>query len=288
MTTSATEFIDITTADVFVPEIWSKYAVVARESKCVFAPLVDRRFEKDVMAAGDTVHIPNISNLSVTTKNTSANAATLYETVTETNQALTIGTWNYTAIAIETATKRQVDRNLLAAYAPKQQYALALAIDDVLAGLPDDFSQTVGTLLVPLTYDDVLRAKQYLDDADVPQTDRNMVISPAQEAEFRKLDQFINRDYESLQGGLNLGSREAFMGTWMDTPVYRSTNVEGSNAAGHDNTLFHKEAIALVVQMDPTVHNFFDIDYFAYKVAVEQLHGSKEIRDDHGVWMPGL
>jgi hypothetical protein len=39
--------------------------------------------------------------------------------------------------------------------------------------------------------------------------------------------------------------------------------------------------------MDPTTHNFFDIDYFAYKVAVEQLHGSKEIRDDHGVWMPG-
>jgi hypothetical protein len=287
MATGAAEFIDVVTADVFIPEIWSKYAVIARESKCVFAGLVDRRFEKDVMQMGDTVNIPNISNVGVVAKSLSANAATLYETVTETKQQLTIGTWNYTAIAIETATKKQVDRNLLAAYAPKQQYALTLAIDDALAAYPDDFSQSVGTLLVPLTYDDVLRAKQYLDDADVPMSDRNIVISPAQEAEFRKLDQFINRDYNSLQEGLNLGSREAYLGTWMDIPVYRSTNVEGSNAAGHDNTMFHKEALALVVQMDPTTHNFFDIDYFAYKVAVEQLHGSKEIRDDHGVWMPG-
>ena len=63
--------------------------------------------------------------------------------------------------------------------------------------------------------------------------------------------------------------------------------MEGSNPAGHDNTLFQKESLALVMQMNPTMHSMFDIDYFADKVAIEQLYGTQEMRDDHGVWIKG-
>ena len=45
MATGATEFIDNTTADVFIPELWSMEAIVARENQLVFANLVDRKFE---------------------------------------------------------------------------------------------------------------------------------------------------------------------------------------------------------------------------------------------------
>jgi len=70
-------------------------------------------------------------------------------------------------------------------------------------------------------------------------------------------------------------------------PAYVSTNTEGSNAAGHDNGMFQKEALALVVQMKPTAHSMYDIDYLVDKVAIEQLYGTREMRDDHGVWMKG-
>ena len=30
-----------------------------------------------------------------------------------------------------------------------------------------------------------------------------------------------------------------------------------------------------------------DIDYLCDKVAIQQLHGSREMRDDHGVWLKG-
>ena len=61
MATGATEFIDNTTADVFIPEIWSPLAIVAREAQLVFAKLVDRKFE-DGLTKGDKIHVPNISD----------------------------------------------------------------------------------------------------------------------------------------------------------------------------------------------------------------------------------
>lgn len=288
MATGATEFMDVTTADVMIPEVWSMESIVARESKLVYANLVNRVFEKDVMSFGDVIHVPSVGNLTTQTKSLSANAATVYETITETNTDITVGTWTYSAIAIETATKRQVNRDLMATYAPKQGYALALALDDVLAGLPDNFTQTVGTLAVANTYGDWLRAIQYLDDADAPQDGRVAVISPAAQAGLMELDTFIHKDYQRIQGENSNAVDRAYLGAWMDIPFYKSTNVEGSNAAGHDNTLFQKEALACVVQMKPTTHTFFDIDYFAFKAAVEQLFGTAEMRDDHGVWVKGL
>jgi hypothetical protein len=67
-----------------------------------------------------------------------------------------------------------------------------------------------------------------------------------------------------------------------------TTNVEGSNAAGHDNAMLHKECLYLVLQMEPTSHHMYDIDYFVDKVAVEQLSGAGIMRADHGCWLKGL
>lgn len=287
MATGETEFIDNTTADVFIPEIWSKEAIIAREQALLMVPLVNRVFEKELKGFGDKVNVPDRSHLASRTKTISGNSAVTYETVTETMQTITVDTWEYAAIAIETATKVQVNRDMLAFYAPEMGYALALSVDDVLAGYIDNFSQTVGTLAQELTYEDVLRARQYLRDANAPIESTYIVISPAQEAGFLKLDQFIHRDYEKLQGDGATAKDKAYIGSWMRVPIYVSTNIEGSNAAGHDNGMFQKEALALIMQMSATTHTFFDIDYLAHKVVTEHLHGSKEMRDDHGVFMKG-
>lgn len=81
MATGATEHIDATTADVFLPEVWSQEAIVARESSLLFAEKVNRKFESDVMSFGDLIHVPSVSNLSTQSKNLSSNAATVYETI---------------------------------------------------------------------------------------------------------------------------------------------------------------------------------------------------------------
>ena len=285
MAAGATEFIDNTTADVFIPEIWSPLAIVAREQQLVFAKLVDRKFE-DGLSAGDTIHVPGVSDMAARTKST--NTAITYETVTESNTDITIGTHKYAAIAVESITKVQNNRDQLALYAGKLGYALGLDVDDTLAGLPDNFSQTVGTLAAENTYHDYLRAIQYLDDANAPAESRYFVISPAAEVGLMKADIYTNNDYSMLHGeGRNTALEFAYVSSFLNIPVYKTTNVEGTNSAGHDNTLFQKESIALVMQMAPTMHSMFDIDYFADKVAIEQLYGTQEMRDDHGVWIKG-
>lgn len=288
MATGSTEFVDNTTADVFIPEIWSMEAIVAREQRLVFAKLVNR-VDKEVMKFGDTIHFPSRTHLSARTKTLSSNAAITFETQTETNTDLVVNTWEYAAMAVEDIIEVQANRDMFAFYASEMGYALDLAVDDVLAGLVDDFStNTVGTLATDLSYEDLLLARQMLDDANCPDDDRAIVISPKQEAGFLKLDHFINRDYtENLSVGKGDKGDKAWIGHWMGVPVYKSTNVEGSNAAGHDNAFMHKSALALALQMKPKTVHQYDINYLTDKVAMEQVYGTKELRDDHGVFMKG-
>jgi len=278
-------FIDNTSATAFIPEIWSSLAVVARESQLVFAKLVDRRFE-DALQVGDTINIPSVNDLNVTTK--AENTAISYETITEQTKQVTVGTHNYSAIAVESITKVQANRDMLQLYAGKMGYALAKEVDGDIAGLVDAFSNDVGTLAVENTYDDFLRAMQYLDDADAPADSRYFVISPATEIGLLKMDTYVNNDYSNLHGdGRNTALEFAYATSFLGIPTYKSTNVEGTNATGHDNALFQKEAITMIMQMNPTIHSMYDIDYFADKVAIEQLYGIAEIRDDHGVFIQG-
>lgn len=284
MATGTTEFIDNTTADAFIPEVWSKKALVARENNLVLAGLFDRQYEGE-LGYGDILNVPGVTNLNAQTK--SVNAAIVYETQTESNTQITVSTWEYSAIAIETKTKKQAMQDLVKRYAPKQGYALALAIDDVLAGRFDDFSNPVGTLGTPTSYSDWLRAQQYLDDANAPLEDRFIYISPAERKNLMEMDQFVKADYSKLQDATAPRKDKSRIGTWMTMPVYMSANCEGTNAAGHDNGLAQMESVALAVQIDMPSYHFFDIDYFADKYAVESLYGVAEMRDDHGVWVKG-
>ena len=282
---SATDFIDNTSAQNFIPELWSQLSIVSREDALVMAPLVDRRYE-DGLSFGDTIHVPSVGNLAARTK--SINSAVTYETVAEGVTNITIATNEYAAIAVESITKIQNNRDQLEMYSGKLGYALGLAVDDVLAGLIDDFTYNVGTLAVENTYDELVRARQYLDDANAPQTERYMVVSPAAEAGLLKQDNFINNDYSKIHGDLReTGQEFAYTGSFLGMPIYKSVNVEGTNAGGHDNGMFQRQAIALVMQERPTVFQQFDIDYLVDKVVVEQLYGTQSMRADHGVFVKG-
>lgn len=286
MAAGTTEFIDATTAAAFIPAIYSKSAIVAREQKLLAANQVNRQFEKE-LTYGQTINVPNRSHLSVQTKSSSGNAATVYETITESNTTLSVTSWEYSAIALEHFTDKQANRRLLEFYAPEQGYALALSIDDAIMALTTSITNQVGTYATELTYENVLRGVQYLDDANAPDADRVITVSPAQKAGFMKLDRFTHDDYGGLNKRVNKAAKEGLLGTWIGIPVYYSTNVNGSNAAGHDNLLIQKEAIALVVQMTPRTTTFDDPDYLAKKVVLEQIRGQGIMRNDHAVDLLG-
>ena len=270
----------------FIPELWSSYYIDAREQELVFSKLVDRRYE-DELKFGDTIHVPSRTNLSARTK--SANTAITFETQTETNVDITVTTNEYAAIAIEDIARIQTNRYQAEFYAPKMAYALALSIDDTLAGLPDDFTDnaTVGALTVDLSYEDFTVAIQELDDALAPMSERHAVVSPAQAQAWKNDDHFTHADYAMIRAQMSESPDHMFVAECLNIPIWQSTNVEGSNAAGHDNTMFHREALCLVMQLNPETKVQYDIDYLAEKIAIQDLWGAREMRDNHGVYMAG-
>jgi len=279
MATGTTEFIDVTTADVFLEEVWATKATIAREAELAFMKYgCDRSFEGELQK-GQILRIQNISNLAARAKAT--NTAISYETVTETESTITINQFYYAAYAMEDVIRPQVAMSKIEAYNQKVGYALGLGEDDYVAAFVDDGSfNTVGTLATGLTYTNLLRGDQYLNDADAPQEGRGIIISPAEKANFLSMDEFIHADYSKVQSPLLLGS-------WMNYTIWVSSNTEGTNAAGHDNFMFQKEAIAEVTQQKPVVKTFWDIDYFCVKIAALTTYAGTIRRADHGVWMKG-
>ncbi|KKL57250.1 hypothetical protein LCGC14_2237270 [marine sediment metagenome] len=277
MAIGTTDFIDISSADVFLEEKWSQQSTIARMKKLIFGQYVDRSFEAE-LRKGQILRIGNITQPTGRAKG--ENTAITYETVSEGEVTITINNFYYAAIALEDVVEPMVSVSLLDRYVPGLGYAVGLLEDDDIAGLVDTGTlHTVGTLGTGLTHTNLLRADQYLNDSDVPDDNRFIIISPAERANLLELDQFVHKDYADLRSGL--------IGSWLQYPIYVSNNCDGSNSTGHDNVMMHKECIAHIAQIKPMVKAFYDIDYFAAKMATLTTWGNTIRRADHGVWMKG-
>ena len=284
MATGATEFVDKTIADgIFSPDIWSKKVLAATESNLVLAGLFNRQFESDARV-GKAVKIASIGNLAARAK--SENTAITYETITETVVTLTLNIWDYAAIGVEDIVEVQSNVNIRSEYEQKIGYALAQDVDTKLSLAAAGFTQIVGTLGTPFTDDNVRRAVQYLDDADVPEDGRFIVMTPAEKNDKLALDRWSNQLYRGGNGGEQV-TRGRIGSEVYGLRPYVTTNLNKPSAGQGSNIVAHRDAYALVMQRSPKMHLFYDIDFFTWKVASEQIFGHGELRDAFGVWLRG-
>jgi hypothetical protein len=287
--------ITVTTAANFIPEIWSKDAKIATESNLVMAKLVNRQFEAD-MAMGDTLHIPDITDLSVRAK--TANTDVTFETNTEGKIDVSIDKYYYAAFKLEDIVKVQSNQDLQARYTEKVGYALAKQIDTDLLGLYSGLSQSVGSAGVAITDANILTAIQYLDDADAPAGDRYLVLKPAQMKAILGIDKFVRADAVGylasmspittgrLQGGdFNPTEVKGYFGQIYGISVYISTNVatSGSSPVSQYNLLFQKDAFLLVSQQDIRFQQAYNIRSLANEIVADTIYGVAEFRDEFAV-----
>jgi hypothetical protein len=273
-----------TTADVSNPRITSKDVIEFREANLGFSGIVSSRY-KDEARVGTSVRWTNISapNSGASRSKSEGNSGNdiTYDATTETAVTLTINQHIYSAFELEEFEKSLsiVDQ---ARWATRgAAYVVDLGVDDALAALVDDFSQTTGTLAVDHTDDDVRRAVQYLDDANAPAEGRHFGMSPAAKNTSLGIDRYASSDFN--RGGMANLVRGSF-GEIYNLNVFTSTNIEGSNAAGHDNVICQSDAMALGMRMAPKTHRFDDIQNLSEQVAISCIFGVIETRDDHGVW----
>lgn len=283
MSTSITS----TTGAVNNPAITSKDVIEFREANLGFSGTVSTRYT-DEARVGTTIRwgqitVPNSGAARTKSEGNSANDIT-YDVTAESAITLTINQHMYSAFELEEFEKSLsiVDQNKW--YTKAAAYALDTSIDDTLAALPDNFGNPVGTLAIDLTDDDIREAVRYLDDANAPMDGRYFAMSPATKMGLLGVDRYASSDF-NRGGGANI-----IRGTFGDIyglTCWVSTNVEGTNAAGHDNAIYQRDALAMAMRMRPRTRRFDDIQNLSEQVAISAIWGVIETRDDHGVWAKG-
>lgn len=277
-----------TTSANFIPEVWSNRTLDATESKLVAAKLVSR-YDDDISAYGDTVHIPEVSNFSAARDKSASTEITL-DTLTEDEKTISINKHKYVAFAIEDKLAKQSKFDLVGHYTQKAGYSVAKAVDTDLLALYSDFTTTdAGSYEADISAASMVAAIQELMVNDVPREDLAFIIYSSQAAALMNVQQFATVDYMgefSKPTVTQTGPASSHLyGTLYGIPVYYSTNVsvsDGTTDSVH-NVLIHKEAWALAMQMAPRVQMQYSIKDLADIVTTDVLYGVKTTRTTFGV-----
>jgi N4-gp56 family major capsid protein len=261
----------------YVPEVWSTLVLAEAESQLVCVKCVDRKYETGY-SYGDVVHVADLLNISATEVNTS-NDATLYDTV-QNKTDITINQWYHAGVSEPDAIRKMSRPDYLKLVTSKLGYALAKQMDTSVNALFNAFTQNVGTEGAALTDDVLLKAKEYLDLADAPQENRVLIIDPESLTDLLKIDKFVRMDY--VPGGV---VQKGMVGRIYGCDVFTTTNLTAINTSYHAATMMHKEAIAMIVAMEPRMTAFRDWKRFSDGIMCDALWGLAEMRDTFGVWI---
>lgn len=280
---------DITTtsAAVFIPAIWAMETLRAAENALVAATLV-KRYDAEVVARGNTLHVPKISNLSANDKTANTNVTT--QSIVESEVVITIDKWKETSFMIEDIVKVQAQYNLMSEYTSKAGEAIARVIDTDLMNLYTTFTNAdVGSYGVDIGDATIVAAIQALDLANAPIQDRAFIVYPTQKSAIMKLDKFVAATFlgeYNQKTPVQVGPNSRYL--WGDIygiPFYYTLQVPqtaGTTTQTH-NMLIHKEALALALQAAPRVQSQYQQLSLAWLLTVDTLYGVHSLRTDFGV-----
>ena len=285
----ATGNMTVTTLDAFIPDIWSKEVIYTAVNKSVMAGLVRRDFDGEISEMGNTVKIPIYSEVTVSDK--TANTAVIYTNYTETTKDIVINKHKTFAFRVDDIAKVQAKPAVLANYAAQGGLSIAKQVDVDVSALitAGDVTQNVGTMATAAwgnVTDALLRsAIQKLDEANAPEEDRYLIITPAQKNALLGIDKFVEAD----KIGDNNVIRRGLFGQLYGVLIYVSNNlptvasVASSNGGAHVHDykgccLFQKNAFGLAIQQQPRVQSAYDIDYLATSVVGDVLYGVKTLQ----------
>ena len=272
--------VTVTTANVFRPNVWSKETIAARESNLVLVPLV-HSYNRDIQSAGQTVEIPNISNLTANLK--VANTQVTLNAPTETKKTITINQHYECSVLIEDIVDWQSAYDLAQAYTEKTGYAIAEKMDFYVATTMNAAgTYTIGQYGAVLNDQVILAANRYLDDAKAPQTDRSFVVTPQGKQEMLNIDKYIRYDAIGVSGSNN-SIMNGQIGEIYGVKVFMSQNlvVTATTPTQNNHLFFHKDAMGLAVQKDVKFESQRKTEYLGTLYVSQALWGGVITRADH-------
>lgn len=310
--TDATGAQTVTTNAVFIPELWSDDVIAAYKKNLVVANLVTKINHKG--KKGDTIHIPKPGRGSAAAKG--ATAVVTLNTDTATEITLSIDKhYEYSRLIEDIAGVQSID-SFRAFYTNDAGYALAKQVDDDLSkqweGLQGgtvqaagsetwaaaviggdgstNYDQTANTNTgngTALTDAGIRKMIQTLDDADVPQTERVLIIPPVERNTLMGLARFTEQAFTGEMGPGNT-IRTGMIGDVYGIQVYVTSNAPSETAADTSTAyrvgcLLHKDAIAHVEQMSVRSQTQYKQEFLADLFTADTIYGVGELRDEAGI-----
>ena len=253
--------------------------MAARESVLVMVPRI-KHYDRDIKSAGQTVEIPNLSNVTANLK--VANTQVTLNAPTETKTTITIDQHYESSFLLEDFAEVQSAYDAASEYTQKTGYALAEKMDETVVNeITDHATYSAGAYGTALNDTTILVANKYLDDAKAPSMDRTLAVTPQGKMELLAIDKYVR--YDALGTGQAIVNGK--IGTIYDLEVVMSHNlrVTAATPTENNNLLFHKEACAIAVQKDIKFESQRKAEYLGDLYVAQSLWGVKILRADHAV-----
>jgi hypothetical protein len=267
----------------FRPEIWSANLLVATRKALVYGDCINRDYEGEISAAGDTVRITSIGRPTISSY--VPNVTTINpEQVNDSQRTLVVDQSKFFAFAVDDVDARQAKGNVIPQSMNEAAYGFADVIDQYIANTMYTGIQTanqVGSITIAAGtpsdfYDKVLvPMKIKLDLANVPTEGRWINVRPEAHGALLRDARFVKVNESGTSEGLRNGmvGRAAGFDIRVTNNAPNTTGSEYVTIAGTNAAYTFAEQINKVEAYRPQ-SSFSD----AVKGLV--LYGGKLVRPD--------
>lgn len=203
----------------FRPEIWSANLLVAFRPRLRYGALINRDYEGEIAQAGDTVRITSIGRPSVNTYVPNQTVITP-EQVTDSQRTLVVDQAKYFAFGVDDVDQRQARGNVIPQAMSEAAFNLASVADAYIASSYTGVqtANQLGALTLSKAtpdgaYDSLLiPLREILDEANVPNEGRQVVITPAIYSLLLRDQRFVANAAGNIASALTTGVVDAISG----------------------------------------------------------------------------
>jgi len=296
-----TAHVTLTTADKFIPEIWSDEIIAAYKKNLVLANLVMKMNFKG--KKGDVIHIPTPTRGSASAKAASTQVTLI--AATESEVQVTIGKHYEYSRLIEDIVEAQALNSLRNFYTSDAGYALAKQVDTDLVQLgrafngatvgTDDYATSSATTKAyiggdgttaynsstsnasALTDAAIRRTIQRLDDNDTPMDGRFFIIPPSSRNTLMGLARYTEQAFVGDGSAIRTGE----VGNLYGIPVFVSSNADtgaGTSTTDRICLMGHKDSMVLVEQVGVRSQTQYKQEYLGTLYTADTLYGVAALR----------
>lgn len=268
----------------FRPEIWSANLLVASRNALIYGGCINRDYEGEITAAGDTVRITSIGRPTIQTyvpNSTSINP----EQISDSQRTLVVDQAKFFAVEVDDVDARQAKGNVLPQSMNEAAYGFANVQDQYIAQNMYTGIQTanqLGSITVTAytkptdLYDKVLvPLKVQMDLANVPEQGRWVVLRPEAHGALLRDSRFIKVN----ESGTPEGLRNGVVGRAAGFDILLSNNAPATTAPEYVTIAGVNSAFTFAEQINK-VEAYRPQNSFADAVKGLVLYGGKLTRPD--------